>query len=73
MRIIIIIINIIIIIIKNQCHSKIILDRLQDCVFTQGSAFWGSEHSIFTFSPSKPHFWAYTMESLWEIHICITA
>ena len=25
-------------------------------VFTQGSAFWGSEHNIFTSSPEKPHF-----------------
>ena len=24
-------------------------------------------------NPQKPHFWAHTMESLWEIHIRITA
>jgi len=29
---------------------------------------------IFTLkTPPKPHFWAHTMESLWEIHIRITA
>ena len=45
-------------------------------VFTQGSAFWVLEDNNFTSSPSKPqktHFWAHIMESLWEIHIRITA
>ena len=45
-------------------------------VFTQGSAFRGLEDNNFTSSPSKPqkpHFWAHIMESLWEIHIRITA
>jgi len=46
-------------------------------IFTQGSAFWGSEHSTLTSSPSKPPqnpiCLVHIMESPWQIHIRITA
>ena len=44
-------------------------------VFTQGSAFWGLEHSIFISSLSKhpkTHFGLHILESLWQTHIRIT-